>query len=64
LKKAANYKFPKSHPAAYTAYSKISFSTSQIGAMAAMVDTDGMDHKDAAAKWLADNEATWTAWTK
>ena len=64
LKKAASYKFPKSHPAAYTAYSKISFSTSQIGSMAALVDTDGLDHKDAAAKWLADNEATWVAWTK
>jgi len=64
LKKAASYKFPKSHPAAYTAYSKISFSTGQIGSMAALVDTDGLDHKDAAAKWLADNEATWVAWTK
>jgi len=64
LKKAASYKFPKSHPAAYTAYSKISFSTSQIGSMAALVDTDGLDHKDAAAKWLADNENVWMSWTK
>jgi len=64
LKKAASYKFPKSHPAAYTAYSKISFSTGQIGSMAALVDTDGLDHKDAATQWLADNEATWMAWTK
>ena len=64
LKKAASYKFPKSHPAAYTAYSKISFDTGQIGSMAALVDTDGLDHKDAAAQWLAENEATWMAWTK
>jgi len=40
LKKAANYKFPRSHPAAYTAFSKVSFSTKQIGEMAALVDTD------------------------
>lgn len=64
LKKAANYKFPKTHPAAYMAYSKMSLSTKQIGEMAALVDIDKMDHKDAAAKWLKDNEATWKAWTK
>ena len=64
LKKAANYKFPKTHPAAYTAFSKLSFTTKQVGEMAALVDTDKMDHKDAAKKWLADNEATWKAWTK
>ena len=64
LKKAASYKFPKSHPAAYTTYSKISFTTTQIGDMAALVDVAGMDHKDAAAKWLADNEAAWIGWTK
>lgn len=64
LKKAANYKFPKTHPAAYTAYSKLSFTTKQIGEMAALVDAGKMDHKDAAKKWLADNEAFWKAWTK
>ncbi len=64
LKKAANYKLPKTHPAAYTAFSKLSFSTTEIGQMAALVDVDKMDHKDAAAKWLADNEALWMAWTK
>ena len=64
LKKAANYKFPKTHPAAYTAFSKLDFSTTQIGQMAALVDTAGMDHKDAGAKWLADNEDVWKRWTK
>ena len=64
LKKAANYKFPRTHPAAYTAFSKLSFTTKQIGEMAALVDTDKLDHKDAAAQWLKDNEAVWTAWTK
>ncbi len=64
LKKSANYKFPKTHPAAYTMYSQLSFSTAQIGKMAALVDIDKMDHKDAAKKWLADNEAVWKPWTK
>ena len=64
LKKAANYKFPKTHPAAYVAYSKVSFTTAQIGQMAALVDTDKMDHKDAGAKWLAENEDVWKAWAQ
>ncbi len=64
LKKAANYKFPKTHPAAYTTFSKISFTTTQIGQMAALVDTDKMSHKDAAKKWLGDNKAIWMPWTK
>ena len=41
----------------------MSFSTSQIGAMAALVDTDKMTHEDAAKKWLADNQAVWKPWT-
>ena len=64
MKKAANYKFPKTHPAAYTAYTKIDFSTGQIGQMAALVDIDKMSHEDAAAKWLADNADVWEAFTK
>ena len=64
LKKAANYKFPKTHPKAYSTYSKISFTTKQIGQMAALVDIDKMTHEDAAKKWLADNEAVWKAFTK
>ena len=64
LKKAANYKFPKTHPMAYKAYTKIDFSTGQIGQMAALVDIDKMSHEDAAAKWLADNADVWGAFTK
>ncbi len=59
LKKAANYKFPKTHPAAYTAFSRISFTAGQIGGMAALVDIDKMTHQDAAEAWLAANEAVW-----
>ena len=64
LKKAANYKFPKTHPAAYTAFSRMSFSTQDIGQMAALVDIDKMTHKDAAKKWLADHEDVWKPFTQ
>ena len=64
LKKAANYKMPKTHPHAYTIFSQLSFTTPQIGQMAALVDADKMDHKDAAKKWLADNKDVWEGWTK
>ncbi len=64
LKKAANYKFPKTHPAAYTAFTKISFTSQQIGAMAALVDVDGMSHQDAAKAWLAANENVWKPFTE
>ncbi|MEC4674141.1 MAG: ABC transporter substrate-binding protein [Nitrospirota bacterium] len=63
LKKAANYKFPKTHPAAYKMFSNLSFTTTQIGQMAALVDIDKMSHQDAAKKWLADNEAVWKPFT-
>lgn len=63
LKKGANYRFPKSHPHAYAAFSRLSFNTPQIGSMAALVDVDGMTHEDAAKKWLADNEDVWKPWT-
>ena len=37
------------------------FSKIHIGAMAALVDLEGMTHEDAAKKWLADNESVWKA---
>jgi glycine betaine/proline transport system substrate-binding protein len=59
LKKAANWKFPKTHPAAYMAFSRMSFTAGHIGGMAALVDIDKMTHQDAAEAWLAANEAVW-----
>ena len=64
MKKAVNADFPKTHPGAAGIFKKMSFSTSQIGAMAALVDVDKMTHEDAAKKWLADNESVWKAFTK
>jgi len=64
LKKAANFKFPKTHPAAYTAFTKLSFSSADIGQMAALVDIDKMSHQDAATKWLAEHEDVWKPFTE
>ena len=64
MKKAVHEDFPNTHPAAAAMFKKLSFSTSQIGAMAALVDVDKMTHEDAAKKWLADNESVWKAFTK
>ena len=56
--------FPNTHPGAEEKKKKISFTTSHIGAMAALVDIDKMTHEDAAKKWLADNESVWKPFTK
>ncbi|GIT71578.1 MAG: hypothetical protein Ct9H300mP28_13920 [Pseudomonadota bacterium] len=41
-----NDKFPKTHPHAARIFKKLSFTTSQIGAMADLVDTDKMTHEE------------------
>ena len=64
LKKAVNADFPKTHPKAAAMFKKLSFSTGQIGAMAALVDIDKMTHEDAAKKWLKDNKKVWKKFTK
>jgi glycine betaine/proline transport system substrate-binding protein len=64
LKKAINADFPKTHPNAAAAFKKLSFSSGQIGEMAALVDVDGLTVEDAGKKWLADNKAVWENWTK
>jgi glycine betaine/proline transport system substrate-binding protein len=64
LKKAVNADFPKTHPKAAKAFKKMAFSTSHIGAMAALVDLEKMTHEDAAKKWLADNKKVWKAFIK
>ena len=56
-----NENFPNTHPDAAAIFKNMSFTTGHIGAMAALVDVDGMTHEDAAAAWLADNESVWKA---
>lgn len=59
LKKAVNANFPKTHPSAAAMFKKLSFSTQDIGQMAALVDIDKMSHEDAAKKWLTDHKDVW-----
>ncbi|MBC2834557.1 ABC transporter substrate-binding protein [Paragemmobacter straminiformis] len=51
-------------PKAYATLQKVSFTNPQIAEMAKLVDVDGMEPEDAAAKWLADNEAVWKTWVE
>lgn len=62
LKKAAHHQMPVKWPHAYKIFTKISFTAPQIGAMAAMVDIDGLSPEDAASKWLSDNANIVASW--
>ncbi len=64
LKKAVHEDFPKTHPKAAKMFKKLSFTTLQIGQMAALVDVYKMSHQYAAKKWLDDNKKVWHKWTK
>jgi glycine betaine/proline transport system substrate-binding protein len=64
LKKLLTLKFPITHPAAYKFYTKMSFTAPQIGLMADLVDNQGMDHADAAAKFIADERDLFDLWMK
>ena len=59
-----NENFPKTHPQAAEIFKNMSFTTSHIGAMAALVDVDKMTHEDAAKAWLKKNKKVWKAFTK
>ena len=62
LKKAGWKGLPDTWPAAAQMLSKMNFSNAQIAAAADMVDSQGMSVDEAAAKWVADNEAVWKTW--
>ena len=62
LKKAAHIKFPITHPDAYKFYTKMSFTAPQIGLMADLVDSQGMDHAAAATEFIAQNRDLIDLW--
>ncbi len=62
LKKAAFHGMPIKWPAAYKALTRISFTTNQIGTMAVFVDVDELEHDEAAARWIEENEEVWNSW--
>ena len=63
LKKAAHDLMPVKWPHAYKTFTNISFTAAQIGAMAAMVDIDGLSTEDAATKWIGENAELVASWT-
>jgi glycine betaine/proline transport system substrate-binding protein len=62
LKKAAHIKFPLTHPSAYKFYTKMSFTAPQIGLMADLVDSQGMDHAAAATEFISQNRDLIDLW--
>jgi glycine betaine/proline transport system substrate-binding protein len=62
LKKAAHIKFPITHPDAYMFYTKMGFTSGQIGEMANYVDNGGMTHAEAASAFIANNRDLIDSW--
>jgi glycine betaine/proline transport system substrate-binding protein len=62
LKKAGSPALAEKWPAATEILKKVNFTNAQIAAAAMMVDVQGMAPEEAAAQWVAENEATWKAW--
>ena len=59
---AAHIKFPITHPDAYKFYTKMSFTAPQIGLMADLVDSQGMDHAAAATEFIAQHRDLIDLW--
>ena len=62
LKKAAWHGMPVKWPAAYKALTRMNFTTNMVGTLAMYVDVDGMEHADAAARWVEENPDAVQAW--
>jgi glycine betaine/proline transport system substrate-binding protein len=64
LKKAANIKFPLTHPSAYKFLTKMEATAGQIGEMANNVDNLGMTHAESATAFIANNRDAVDNWLK
>ena len=62
LYKAINDGLSESDPAAFAFLSNISYTNAEQEAIAHLIDVDGLSAADAAAQWVAENEAIWSAW--
>jgi len=56
--------FKDKWPTAYKVAKAYQIDTKELNTMSGQVDLDGKSIEDVAAKWIADNEATWRAWAK
>ena len=64
IKFAVNKDFKKNHPKAYKTIKQMNFSGPDIDKMAYYMDTEGLDAKAAAQKWLAEHKSKWSKWVK
>ena len=62
LKKAAWDGMPAKWPAAYKVLTRINFTTKHVSTMAMYVDIGGMEHSDAAKRWIKENKEVWEPW--
>jgi glycine betaine/proline transport system substrate-binding protein len=51
-------------PTAHKIAKAYEIDTKELNAMSGQIDLEGKSIEDVAAKWIADNEATWRAWAK
>ena len=56
--------FKDKWPTAYKVAKSYQVDTKELNTMSGQVDLEGKSIEDVAAKWIADNEATWRAWSK
>lgn len=62
LKKAGWPGVAETWPQAHAFLMQVNFTNGQIAEAAALVDVEGLTPEEAAERWIADNEATWSAW--
>jgi len=62
LYKALNEGMEESDPAAFAFLSSISYTNAEQEAIAHLIDVESMSPEDAAAQWVGENEAVWSAW--
>lgn len=62
LYKAVSTDFATNGGAAYELIKNFSWSNLDQSTVSGYIEVDGMSEEDAAAKWVAENEATWKAW--
>lgn len=62
LYKAVNEGLAESDPAAFEFLSNISYTNEEQEEIAHLIDVEGLAPDEAAAQWVSENEAVWSAW--
>jgi glycine betaine/proline transport system substrate-binding protein len=62
LQKLASAKLKTKNPKVFAMFEKVQITNEQQLALLPAVEIDGQPASEVAAKWIADNEATWSTW--